>query len=164
LKVGGKTPLRGIEFHSPVASAQVKSALLLAGLYAEGETAVVESVRTRDHTEVMLEAMGAPVKVEGLRAAVTCAEHLQPLSMHLPGDFSSAAFWLVAAGLRGSDVRLLGVGVNPTRTAFAEMLTDAGFRIDRANAHFEAHEPVADLRVRPAHDPRPLNVGASLAA
>ena len=164
LRVGGRTPLHGIEYHSTVPSAQVKSALLLAGLYAESETAVVEPVRTRDHTEVMLDAMGAPMTVEGLRAAVTCAGQLRPLQMHVPGDFSAAAFWIVAAGLLGGDVRLLGVGVNPTRTALADLLTSFGFRIDRANAHFEAHEPVAELRVRKAEDPPPLNVGASLAA
>jgi 3-phosphoshikimate 1-carboxyvinyltransferase len=165
LRVGGTAPLHGIEFHPPVPSAQVKSALLLAGLYAEGETAVAETVRTRDHTEVMLEAMGAPVTTDGLRVAVTAATSLQALQMHVPGDFSAAAFWLVAAGLvGGSDVRLLGVGVNPTRTALADFLVSIGFRIDRANAHFEAHEAVADLRVRPAHDPRPIQVDASLAA
>jgi 3-phosphoshikimate 1-carboxyvinyltransferase len=165
LRVGGRTPLHGIEFHSRVPSAQVKSALLLAGLYAEGETSVVETVRTRDHTEVMLEAMGAPVTTDGLCVAVSAAEHLRPLQMNVPGDFSSAAFWIVAAGLAGSaDVRLLGVGVNPTRTALADFLGSIGFRIERANAHFEAHEPVADLRVRPARELRPLNVDASLAA
>ena len=165
LNVGGRTPLHGIEYHPPLPSAQVKSALLLAGLYADGETAVAETVRTRDHTEVMLQAMGAPLTTDGLRVAVTAAKHLQPLQMDVPGDFSAAAFWLVAAGLlRHSDVRLLGVGVNPTRTAFAELLGSIGFRIDRANAHFEAHEPVADLRIRPAHDPRPIRVDATLAA
>ena len=164
LRVGGKTPLHGIEYHSPVPSAQVKSALLLAGLYAEGETSVVETVKTRDHTEVMLDAMGAPVLVDGLRAALTCADSLQPLHMHVPGDFSAAAFWIVAAGLLGSDVRLVGVGVNPTRTALADLLTSIGFRIGRANAHFEAHEPVADLRVRRAADLRPVHVDGRLAA
>ena len=165
LRVGGRTPLRGIEYSTPVPSAQVKSAVLLAGLYAEGETAVVEPVRTRDHTEMMLAAMGADVTVDGLRVAVCTAQHLQPLHMHVPGDFSAAAFWLVAGGLvSGSDVRLLGVGVNPTRTALADLLTTVGFRIDRANPRFEAHEPVADLRVRRAVDMRPINVDAAMAA
>lgn len=165
LRVGGKTPLHGIEYHSRVPSAQVKSALLLAGLYAEGETAVVEPVRTRDHTEVMLESMGAPVSVDGLRAAVTCAEGLEPLHMHVPGDFSAAAFWIVAAGLMGSDVRLVGVGLNPTRTALGELLTSVGFRVASANAHFEAGEPVADLRIaRAAGRARAIDVDATLAA
>ena len=165
LRVGGGASLHGIDFHPPVPSAQVKSALLLAGLYAEGETAIHETVRTRDHTEVMLAAIGAPVSVDGLRVAVSKPAHLQPLHMHVPGDFSAAAFWLVAGGLlKGSDVRLVGVGVNPTRTALAELLQSIGWRIDRANSHFEAHEPVADLRVRAAAEPRPLNIDAGRAA
>jgi 3-phosphoshikimate 1-carboxyvinyltransferase len=165
LRVGGKTPLRGIEYHPPVPSAQVKSALLLAGLYAEGETSVTETVRTRDHTEVMLQAMGAPVVTDGLRVAVNSAGQLKPLQMRVPGDFSAAAFWIVAAGMvRGSDARLLGVGVNPTRTALADYLTTIGFRIDRANLRFEAQEPVADLRVRSTESLRPIRVDATLAA
>ena len=165
LRVGGGESLHGIEFHPPVPSAQVKSALLLAGLYARGETSIEETVRTRDHTEVMLVAMGAPVTVEGTRVTVTQASHLQPLHMHVPGDFSAAAFWIVAAGLLGgSDIRLLGVGVNPTRTALGEMLTSIGWRIDRANAHFEAHEPVADLRIRDAGAMKPLHIDEDRAA
>ena len=165
LRVGGRTPLRGIEYHTPVPSAQVKSAVLLAGLYAEGETAVVEPVRTRDHTEVMLTAMGAEVRCDGTRASVGRPERLEPLHIRVPGDFSSAAFWIAAGGLAGeSDVRLLGVGVNPTRTAFAELLTSIGFRIDYLNPRFEAHEPVADLRIRRARDVRPVQVDAELAA
>ena len=165
LRVGGETHLRGIEYATPVPSAQVKSAILLAGVYADGETAVVEPVRTRDHTEVMLGAMGANVDVEGLHVTVECAEHLNPLHLHVPGDFSAAAFWMVAGGLvGGSDIRLLGVGVNPTRTAFADLLTSIGVRIDRSNARLEAREPVADLRVRHAREMRPLHVDHDLAA
>ena len=164
LRVGGEAHLHGIEYAPPVPSAQVKSALLLAGLYADGETAVVEPVRTRDHTEVMLSAMGAKVSVEGPRVAVECSERLQPVNIRVPGDFSSAAFWLVAGGMAGGDVRVLGVGVNPTRTALADLLTSIGWRIDRANARFEGGEPVADLRVRTAREPRPVNVSPEMAA
>lgn len=165
LRVGGEAHLHGIKYSTPVPSAQVKSAVLLAGLYADGETAVDEPVRTRDHTEVMLSAMGAHVAVVGRSVVVQCAEHLNPLHIHVPGDFSAAAFWLAAGGLvSGSDIRLLGVGVNPTRTAFADMLMKTGVRIDRSNARFEAHEPVADLRVRPAQEMRPLRVDHDLAA
>lgn len=166
LRVGGGTALlKGIEYTPPVPSAQVKSAILIAGLYAAGETGVAEPVQTRDHTELMLGAMGAPITVEGLRVSVRCAETLQPLNLRVPGDFSAAAFWLVAAGLiGGSDVRLLGVGVNPTRTALATLLTSHGFRIDRANARFEAHEPVADLRARTAPHTTPLRIDPQLAA
>jgi 3-phosphoshikimate 1-carboxyvinyltransferase len=165
LRVGGGPHLHGIEYAPPVPSAQVKSAVLLAGLYAGGVTSVIEPVRTRDHTEVMLSAMGATLTVDGLRVNVECTERLQPLHVHVPGDFSAAAFWMVAAGLvGGSDVRLLGVGVNPTRTAFADLLTSIGFRIDRANARFEAHEPVADLRIRAASGSRPVRVERAQAA
>src|SRR5207245_408865 len=101
----------GFEYTAPVPSAQVKSAILLAGLYAAGETAVVEPVKTRDHTEVMLGAMGAEVKVDGPRVAVSRTERLEPIDIAVPGDFSSAAFWLVAGGLvEAADIRLLGVG------------------------------------------------------
>ena len=165
LRVGGRTDLHGIEYAPPVPSAQVKSAILLAGLYGQGETAVIEPVRTRDHTEVMLGAMGADVTIDGLRVSVERTDRLQPIQVHVPGDFSAAAFWMAAGGLvGGSDIRMLGVGVNPTRTAFADLLTSIGFRIERANARFEAGEPVADLRVRRAHDPRPVNVDGALAA
>jgi 3-phosphoshikimate 1-carboxyvinyltransferase len=165
LKVGGDSHLRALEYATPVPSAQVKSAILLAGLYADGTTTVVEPVRTRDHTELMLGAMGAGINVDGLRVSVECAEKLNPIHIRVPGDFSAAAFWMVAGGLvEGSDIRLLGVGVNPTRTAFADVLTSIGFRIDRANARFEAQEPVADLRVRPAHDSRPLRINHDQAA
>src|SRR5437879_5672957 len=116
-RVGGQPRLEGTEYVAPVPSAQVKSAILLAGLYAAGETAVVEPVKTRDHTEVMLGAMGAEVKVDGPRVAVSRTERLEPIDVAVPGDFSSAAFWLVAGGLvEAADIRLLGVGVNPTRT------------------------------------------------
>ncbi len=165
LRVGGNARLRGIEYATPVPSAQVKSAVVLAGLYADGETAVVEPVRTRDHTELMLGAMGANVRVDGLRVAVAHSESLEPLDIAVPGDFSAAAFWLVAAGLvDGSDVRLLGVGVNPTRTAFADVLSSIGFRIERANPRFEAREPVADLEVTPVRQLLPLHVNGGMAA
>ena len=165
LRVGGGPTLNGIEYVAPVPSAQVKSAILLAGLYTQGETAVVESVKTRDHTEVMLGAMGAEVQVDGLRVAISRAEQLNPIDIAVPGDFSAAAFWLVAGGLVGvSDVRLRGVGVNPTRTAFADLLTSIGFRIGRATPRFEAGEPVVDLEVTPAGELRPVRVERGMAA
>jgi len=165
LRVGGRVPLHGVEYSPTVPSAQVKSAVLLAGLYADGTTSVIEPVRTRDHTEVMLGAMGAELRVDGLRVSVECTERLQPLHIEVPGDFSAAAFWMVAGGLvGGSDIRLLGVGVNPTRTVFADLMISIGSRIDRANARFEAHEPVADLRVLPSHEMRPLRVEHDQAA
>jgi 3-phosphoshikimate 1-carboxyvinyltransferase len=157
--------LRGIDYEAPVPSAQVKSAVLFAGLYAEGKTAVVEPVKSRDHTEVMLAAMGANLTVDGLRVEVEASERLQPLDIDVPGDFSAAAFWLVAGGLVGeSNVHLPGVGVNPTRTAFAELLTSIGFHVGRSKPRLEANEPVADLQVWPAADPRPVRVDGSMAA
>ena len=139
LRVGAGHRLHGIEYHPPLPSAQVKSAVLLAGLYAEGRTSVVEPVKTRDHTELMLGAMGAPVNVDGLSAEVERTERLAPLDIDVPGDFSAAAFWLVAAGIVGrSNVNLLGVGVNPTRTALADLLTAAGFYIARSKPRLAA--------------------------
>jgi len=165
LKVGGKTPLRGIDYQAPVPSAQVKSAILLAGLYGEGPTAVTETVKTRDHTEVMLAAMGANVTVDGLRVEVRRAEALQPFDIDVPRDFSSAAFWLAAAGLMDSArVRLLGVGVNPTRTAFADTLTSLGFVIRRIKPRLEAGEAVADLEVGAARPEGTLHVNGNGAA
>jgi 3-phosphoshikimate 1-carboxyvinyltransferase len=165
LRVGGRSRLEGIEYAAPVPSAQVKSAILLAGLYADGETVVVEPVKTRDHTEVMLAAMGAEVNVDGQRVAVGRTERLEPIDIAVPGDFSAAAFWLVAGGLvDASDIRLLGVGVNPTRTAMADLLTSVGFRVGRKKPHFEAGEPVADLEVTPARGLLPLRVQGGMAA
>jgi 3-phosphoshikimate 1-carboxyvinyltransferase len=165
LRVGGQAPLHGIEYPMPIPSAQVKSAILLAGLFADGTTAVIEPVRTRDHTEVMLGAMGVDVHIDGLRVAIDRAESLQPLDITVPGDFSAAAFWLVAGGLvEGSDVRLLGVGMNPTRTCFAETLTSAGFHIKRSNPRLEAQELVADLEIRHAGQRRPFKIDGELAA
>jgi 3-phosphoshikimate 1-carboxyvinyltransferase len=165
LRVGGKTPLHSIDYAMPVASAQVKSAILLAGIYAEGTTSVVEPVKTRDHTERMLSAMGAEVTVDGLRVAVRRTERLEPLDLEVPGDFSAAAFWLVAAGLlHGSDVRLLAVGVNPTRTAFADAIAAAGITIRRSRETTQAHEPVADLEILHSAQLRPIQVRDSMAA
>lgn len=165
LRVGGHGPLRGIEYATPIPSAQVKSALLLAGLFAEGTTTVVESVKTRDHTEVMLAAMGAEMKVERLRASVALTDELHPFDIDVPGDFSAAAFWLAAAALtRSPQVRLLGVGVNPTRTAFAETLVGLGVEVRRQKPRFEANEPVADLEVVSANPSRPLRVDGRAAA
>ncbi|HUZ86232.1 MAG TPA: 3-phosphoshikimate 1-carboxyvinyltransferase [Candidatus Baltobacterales bacterium] len=165
LRVGGVAPLRGIEYGMPMASAQVKSAILLAGLYAEGATTVVEPVRTRDHTEMMLASMGADLKVDGRRIEVRRAQQLSPLDIDVPGDFSAAAFWLVAAGLlQGSRVRLEAVGVNPTRTALAEILRASGWEIHAERGRTEGGEPVADLDLRPAAATRPLQVRDGMAA
>lgn len=141
--------LRGITYTLPVASAQVKSAVLLAGLFADGLTTVIEPVATRDHTERMLSAMGAAVRREGgAVTALPLSAPLCPLDITVPGDISSAAFLLVAATLvRGSDVRLLAVGANPTRTGLLDVLGDMGLRPSCAFGE-AAGEPICDIAVR----------------
>ena len=141
--------LRGIRYEMPVPSAQVKSAVLLAGLYAEGTTTVVESVKSRDHTERMLAAFGAELKTEGLEVIVQSAERLQGIDMTVPGDFSSAAFFIAAAlTARGSDLILRGVGVNPSRTGFLRVLELMGAEVEVLQETLVSGEAVADLRVR----------------
>ncbi len=151
LRVLGGQPLRGISYQMPVASAQVKSALLLAGLYAEGETRVVEPAPTRDHTERMLQAMGWEVVREGAAVRLRGGGGLQGRALDVPADISSAAFFLVGASIApGSDLLLEGVGMNPTRAGVVEILQAMGARIDVLEPRQLGGEPVADLRVRHA--------------
>jgi 3-phosphoshikimate 1-carboxyvinyltransferase len=155
----GHAPLRieGAELHavrhvSPVASAQVKSCVLLAGLNAaDGPTAVVEPAASRDHTERMLQAMGVRVSRRPLEVTVWPPERLRPLDVDVPGDFSSAAPFLAAATLLpGSELRLHGIGVNPTRIGFLHVLERMGARVSLYNRRFAGGEPVADLEVASA--------------
>ncbi len=140
--------MRGIEYELPVASAQVKSCLLLAGLYAEGETTVLEPVATRDHTERILRAAGARVRVVPGRVSVWPAERLALPRLEVPGDVSSAAPFVAAATLLpGSELIVTGVGVNPTRTGFLHVLERMGARISLFNRRTAGGEPVADLSV-----------------
>jgi 3-phosphoshikimate 1-carboxyvinyltransferase len=166
LRVGGGAPLRGVTYESPVASAQVKSAVLLAGLSAEGATSVVEPAPTRDHTERMLEAMGATVAREDRSVTVNGpVAALRPLDVTVPGDLSAAAFWLVAAGLHAdARLRLQGVGVNPTRTALLDLLEAAGVRVARLRPRLAGVEPVADLEVGTASAGRAFEVAGTAAA
>jgi 3-phosphoshikimate 1-carboxyvinyltransferase len=165
LRVGGRVPLHGIEYRMPVASAQVKSALLLAGLFAEGTTAVIEPVPTRNHTEVMLRAMGVDVRSDGARVEVSKAGRLAPLDIEVPGDLSAASFWMIAGGLMpGSTLHIPGVGVNPTRTAFLELLRSSGFSIESSAERDSGGEPVADLLVQAISDADPLSVVGDAAA
>lgn len=141
--------LRGIEYRMPVASAQVKSCLLLAGLYASGRTCVEEPAPTRDHTERMLRGFGCPVEAGGGRVCVSGGAALRGIPLTVPGDISSAAFLVVAALVAaGSDVTIPGVGVNPTRTGVLDILREMGADIAVVGAREEGDEPVADLRVR----------------
>jgi 3-phosphoshikimate 1-carboxyvinyltransferase len=149
LRVGGGDGLAAIDYASPVASAQVKTALLLAGLYARGTTRVREPAPSRDHSERMLRAMGAAIEYRpGEVSLVGPAERLRALSLTVPGDLSAAAFWLVAGGFSPrSDVRLPGVGVNPSRAALLDVLKQAGLAVHLSGLRQAGEEPVADLQV-----------------
>ena len=155
LRIRGGRALQGIDYTLPVASAQVKSALLLAGLYAAGDTVVREPHPTRDYTERMLTAFGWPIEFEpGLarvRGGAGNAHALRATDVHVPADFSSAAFFLVAASvIPGSDLTLEAVGMNPRRTGLLQALQRMGADIEEANATRAGGEAVADLRVRAA--------------
>ncbi len=141
--------LRGIEHHSAVASAQVKTSLLLAGLFAQGRTLIHEPHLSRDHSERMLAACGVEVERFDGGVALHGGQRLQaPETIAVPGDISAAAFFLVAAALLpGSMLRLRGVGVNPTRTGILDVLAAAGVRIERTGERMQVGEPVADLTV-----------------
>jgi len=142
--------IRPIDYPSPVASAQVKSAVLLCGLFAEGETSVTEPYKSRDHTERMLRSFGVDVREEGLRVSLRGRQTLRsPGRLEIPSDISSAAFFLVAAAIvPGSDLLVRNVGTNPTRTGIIDALTAMGADITLENPREQAGEPVADIRVR----------------
>jgi len=143
--------LHGIAFTLPVASAQVKSALLLAGLYAQGTTKITEPAPTRDHTERMLGGFGVTVRIKGATRSVEGGQVLRACNIDVPADISSAAFFLVAASIvPGSDLMLEHVGMNPTRTGIVRILQMMGANIEVLNAREVGGEPVADLRVRAA--------------
>ena len=145
------TQLKPIHYHSPIASAQVKSCVLLAGLMAEGNTTVTEPALSRDHSERMLKAFGAQVDVDPSTNSVTITgqPQLKGQTVVVPGDISSAAFWLVAGAIvPGSELLVTNVGVNPTRTGILEALEMMGADITKENEREVAGEPVADLRVR----------------
>ncbi|WP_256587642.1 bifunctional prephenate dehydrogenase/3-phosphoshikimate 1-carboxyvinyltransferase [Pseudomonas sp. HLS-6] len=147
---GGHT-LKALNYTLPMASAQVKSCLLLAGLYAEGKTTVTEPAPTRDHTERMLRGFGYPVTVEGATASLESGHKLTATSIEVPADISSAAFFLVAASIaEGSELLLEHVGINPTRTGVIDILRLMGGDITLENQREVGGEPVADLRVRGA--------------
>lgn len=142
------TPLHGITYDSPVASAQVKSAILLAGLYAEGPTTVNEPTKSRDHTERMLRAFGASVETKGNSVTVTPTDRLTPIDIEVPGDISSAAYFLAGACIvPGSEVLLRHVGINPTRDGILRVAKAMGADIELVNETKDA-EPCADLLVK----------------
>lgn len=142
--------LNSIEYTPPVASAQVKSCVLLAGLFANGRTVVIERTPTRDHTEVMLRECGADLEVENERISVRGGGRLRPLGEYtVAGDLSSAAFFLVAALIApNAEFRLRHIGINPSRTALIDVLRQIGGRIEILDSRLAHGEPVADLAVR----------------
>jgi 3-phosphoshikimate 1-carboxyvinyltransferase len=146
--------LKGIDYKTPVASAQVKSALLLAGLYAEGETIIEEPQKSRDHTERLLRLFGADITVvdrtvEGGKVRVRKAEFLKGCKITVPGDISSAAFFIVGAVITpSSELLIKDVGVNPTRTGIINILKKMGASVETINLRQESMEPVADIFVK----------------
>ncbi len=151
LMIHGGTPLQALTYTLPMASAQVKSCLLLAGLYAEGKTCVTEPAPTRDHTERMLGGFGYAVERAGATACVSGGGTLRATAIDVPADISSAAFFLVGASIaEGSELLLQHVGMNPTRTGVIDILRLMGANITVENAREVGGEPVADLRVRSA--------------
>lgn len=141
--------LSGIRYEMPVASAQVKSALLLAGLQANGETVVIEPAKTRDHTERMIRHFGGEIEVDGLSIKVKGPQTLKAADVHVPGDISSAAFFLAAGAIvPNSEIILRNVGLNPTRTGMIDVLKGMGADLEIRNEKQDAFEPVGDLIIR----------------
>lgn len=159
---GGK--LKGIDYKMPVASAQVKSAILLAGLQAEGTTTIQEPQNSRDHTELMIIGFGGETKIDGRAVTVAGGQQLSGREVHIPGDISSAAFFLVAAAtIPGSEIIVKDVGVNPTRDGVIEVLRRMGAKIQFLNERIETGEPVADIKVVGNHLTG-VDVGPDMAA
>ena len=149
LNIKGGKSLKGISYDMPMASAQVKSCLLLAGMYAKGKTCVTEPAPTRDHTERMLTAFGYPVSSNDSIICIEGGGRLTACDIDVPGDISSAAFFMVAASIaEGSDLTLEHVGINPTRTGVIDILMLMGANIELLNQREVGGEPVADIRIR----------------
>ena len=143
------TKLHGIDYKMPVASAQVKTAIILAGLYADGETVIHEIEKSRDHTELMLSSMGADLTIDNLDITVKPTNDLTAVNVDVPGDISSAAFFLVLGAIMpNSQITVTNVGINPTRTGIIDVLKDMGADITLENVHTSAGETVADITVR----------------
>jgi 3-phosphoshikimate 1-carboxyvinyltransferase len=159
LEIRGSDLVRGITYETAVPSAQIKSAILLCGLQASGVTTVREAISTRNHTELALRAFGAEVTIEGTSVTLRGGQRLSGGHFVVPGDLSSAAFWLVAAAaLPGSDVQIENVGLNPTRTALLDVLRRAGAHVDTAIERETGGEPSGRVRVR-FGAPQPLVLG-----
>lgn len=151
VRMHGNSKLKAIEYALPIPSAQLKSAILLAGLYAHGETVVTEPLATRDHTEKLFERFSYPIQVEDNTVRLTGLGEFKACDIDVPGDISSAAFFMVAATVvPGSDLLIEDVGVNPTRLGIVKVLEQMGAQIELVNLRYWGNEPVADIRVRSA--------------
>ncbi len=149
LHIKGKNQLKAISYTLPVASAQLKSALILAALHGDGVTTITEKEKSRDHTETMLRAMGATIETQGKIVKVSPIETLSPMELTVPGDISSAAFFIVGALItKGSELVIQNVGVNPTRTGLLTVLKEMGANIKEENMRTVCGEPVCDLVVK----------------
>jgi 3-phosphoshikimate 1-carboxyvinyltransferase len=150
VEIGGGHSLRGIDYRMPVASAQVKSAILLAALYADGATTVIAPAINRDHSERMLQSCGVRLDIDGLRTTLHPPGQLSGQQLNVPGDFSSAAFFIVAGllGAAGEGLLIQNVGLNPTRAGLLDILRAMGGHIEVRNARLSGAEPVGDLMVR----------------
>ena len=154
--------LHPIDYHSPVASAQVKSCILLAGLYAKGRTSLTEPSPSRDHTERMLKYLSGPVEIKGTTIFIEGVSELEARAITIPGDISSSAFFIIACLLlKNSEIRIKGVGINPTRTGVIDILKKMGAYIVIENVHELCGEPVADLIVK-SSNLRGTNIGGAL--
>ena len=165
LTIEGKQTLAGIHYEMPIASAQVKSTILLAGLYAAGDTSITEPAVTRDHTERMLRSMGASVNSSNGRISLQGGQSLTGYPVQVPADLSSAAFIILAAVLaENSDIQIRNVGINPTRTGVIDILQSMGAHITLENRRRLGEEPIADIRVKSSRlhativDPRKVSV------
>jgi 3-phosphoshikimate 1-carboxyvinyltransferase len=140
--------LHGIRYQLPVASAQVKSAILLAGLFAQGDTTIEEPAFSRDHTERLLKAMGGKIEIEGRRITVSPSP-LSAVDLHIPGDLSSAAFWLVAGAIHPhAEIKIWNAGINPTRSGVIDVLRTMGADLRVESERMEGGEPVANISIR----------------
>jgi 3-phosphoshikimate 1-carboxyvinyltransferase len=140
--------LQSIDYRLPVASAQLKSAILIAALFAQGETTVEEPAPSRDHTERLLKAMGAKLQSDGTRITLIPSASLSPIDVHVPGDISSAAFWLVAGAIHpNAHIKVINTGVNPTRSGIIDVLLQMGAKLRMESKRMESGEPVADLEI-----------------
>lgn len=165
LRIEGRRPLRAVRYGPPIASAQIKSAVLLAGLFADGVTIVEEPTRTRDHTERMLKEFGAQVAQKGNEISVTGGARLQGRDLLVPGDISSAAFFAAAAAvLPGSELLIRDVGLNPTRTAFLQTLARLGADVTVSDERVLGGEPLGTIQVRgrASGDARTLSVSGTV--